>query len=278
MALCAVFVFAGGLAGLSFSFFETSIPEPSPLELPEEPPAPPPLSYASVKAWVAEQERAAEELRQRRSAAAVIYEDEGRQGSDEREKAELSELKSLSEQVRTLFPEPTYTWDDTYVETCAVTSAYGCLRRTRSLEREGVSRVVRAALSGQSRAEAIGTLKVLISVLSEAPVEERASLVLVTQEAMEDTQHDYRVRLMEHEREIQRLEDEFEAMVAMYEAKIREQEADKVQLRATGLYAILGGLVLLVLVSVFLVHFAIERHLRLLQTLVERVGTTDGMA
>lgn len=274
MALCAVLVFGGGVAAGAMSFVKVSIPEPPPLEMPEALPPPEPLSYASVKAWMAEQEKIAQESRTRRAASVPLYEDEGSDGYD----AEEDEFDQLVERLQALFPEPEYTWDDTYVETCSVPSSYGCLRRSRSLEREGVYRVVRAALADQSRTEAITTLRTLVTVLAEAPVADRARLVLPTREAYVDTRRDYRIRLMEQEAEMGRLEREFEEMVAMYEAKLAEQEEAKATQRSMGLYAIFGGLILLVLVSVFLVHFAIERHLRLLQTLVQRVGPTDGMS
>lgn len=279
MAVCAVLVFAAGIFfGLS-SFVKASIPEPEKPALPALLPQPEPLTYASVKAWMDEQSSKEAEARQRRAEAAPLLKRDADKDDayDPEADAELKELTALLKKLQALFPEPEYTWDDTYVETCAVKSPYGCLRYTRSVDREGVSRVVRAVIDDHdSFNETITTFRTLIAVLTAAPVSERASLILPTYRAYRDKHQDYLSQRNARENEIRRLEYEFEEMVQMYETKLSEQQQEKESQRTTGLYAIFAGLILLVLVSVFLVHFAIERHLRLLQTLVNRVNPTDG--
>ncbi len=279
MALCAVLVFGAGIAFAVWSFVKTPIPEPTMAELPEllEPPAP--ISYASVKEWMAEEASKRESARKRQAESEPLY--KSKAGEDDtygREiDAERKEFDAMIEKIKALFPEPQYTWDDTFIETCAVKSPYGCLRYKSTVDREGVSKVFRAAIDkDDSLGEAITTLRTLHTVLSAAPVAERAELVMPTRNAYRDKHHDYLTRLSDREAQIRSLERDYEEMILSYENKISTQQAEKDEQRTTGIYAVVGGLILLVLVSVFLVHFAIERHLRLLQTLVARVNPTDG--
>lgn len=279
MALIAVLVFGAGIAFGLWSFVKTPIPEPTMAELPEllEPPAP--INYASVKEWIAEQAREKENARQRRTESEPLFPNKANENDtyDRELQAEKKELEALTEKIQALFPEPEYTWNDTYVETCIAQSPYGCLRYKKTVDREGVSQVIRAAIDDhETISEIITTLRILIDVLSQAPVSERASLILPTRNAYRDKHFDYLAKMSERESQIRRLEHEYQEMVEKYEAQLAEQQTEKDDQRTTGLYAVVGGLILLVLVSVFLVHFAIERHLRLLQTLVARVNPTDG--
>ncbi len=278
MAVCAVLVFAAGLATGMWSFVKVPLAEPHPPSLPAEPPAPKPLDYASVKDWITDQSDRAAALRQQRAESIPLFadEDDDTDEHDRQRQAELQELEALSEKLQALFPAPHYTWDDLYTESCATNSPYGCLRRTRTLEREGISRVVRAALANQSRHEALTTLRTLITVLAPAPIEERAALIIPTRDAYLDKHHDYLTQLATRELEIRQLERDFARTIADHERQLEDQQLHKSTQRTHGLYGIFGGLILLVLVSVFLVLFAIERHLRTLKATLAPIpdGTT----
>ena len=71
--------------------------------------------------------------------------------------------------------------------------------------------------------------------------------------------------MREHDLEVAMIRVEYEEKLTAYQEELEKLEQEKSMLMMTGMYAVLAGLGLLVLVSVFLAHFAIERHLRLVR-------------
>lgn len=276
LALVAVVTFAGGLVVGGIGFVKLPIAKPKEPETVAAVAPPEAVTYERVEKWLAEQE----DKRKRAVASAdngvaqptPVYEEPsggkrptGPSGAD----AELQEITRLDGELRALFPSPPYTWDDVYVEECVNRSAYGCLERRRTLKTEGLSRIVRQVVKGLPRKEVVNRLQLLVNVLKDAPVERRGALIVATVDADREINAAYLARVRERDDEVERRQDEYEGRLEAYEEKTQAQAAKKSRQKTWGLYGVGAGLMLLVLVSVFLVHFAMERHLRVLKTLTE---------
>lgn len=268
IALIAILMFVGGVVtgARGIIAIEPSAPaEPVPPPEPEPPPAP---TLEDVHAWIERQQQAPTSVASAQEPEWVS--EVTQQRPDAHVDPEQQRFRELLEELKSLFPEPTYTWEDRYLRECVRTSPYGCLRYERRVAQAGVSDVVDDALreSGRSAENLNPILTVLVAVLKEAPLEQRLVLVAPTAEAYRESHRDYQSELRDYRYTVADLELEYEEKLAQYEEEIARLEQEKSELRESGVYAVLAGLSLLVLVSVFLAHFAIERHLRLLRELL----------
>ena len=254
MAIVAVVGLVVGSFALGSSFMKI------PIERPEEPPAippPEPITLQALEQWMAQVQNKASR------PAESVYEDKApaKPGDAQVRRQQISEMEGLVEQLRGLFPQPQYAWDDAWEDYCRVPSQYGCIQRDHRMVRDGVSKLVRAALQGLDRQEAIAVLKVMIGVLTPAPVEQRQTLLNPVVQYFKTVNEAYLEKIHEREAAISQAQTE-------YEERLSSQKAFQQKRRDWGMYGAAGGLALLILVSLFLAHFAIERHLRLMQELV----------
>ena len=255
-AMLGVVAVIGGIG--AFAMGIVRVPPASPVE-PAPIPPPPALSLADVQAWMKE-EAASKTVAASPSAIYEAPSDPKNRHGDEPDPTQ-AEILRLSGELKALFPDPPYVWDDVYREYCARPTSFGCLERGRRLEREGVAKAVRREFNQLSGAhEVLAALHMLLPILAQAPVEQRVSLLGPILATDRITHAEYRRKVREREREIERAK-------AAHDEAVREQEASKKVFREYGLYGALGGLGLLILVSIFLAHFAIERHLRALHEL-----------
>jgi hypothetical protein len=98
-------------------------------------------------------------------------------------------------------------------------------------------------------------------VLTQAPVGRRGDLLSTIVGA-------YRSEWAAYRQQREAREAAVEETQRAHRQQVTEQEQNKAQMRNLGVYGLSGGLGVLVLVSLFLTHFAIERHLRLMRGLV----------
>lgn len=271
MAVVATLTFASGVVLGTFGYIKAPIARPAPP--PPLPPVapPPPLTYQQVEAWLA-----ARDARARDASATMptpVYGDDPDEVSASDEPPtdmdpERERLATLDSQLRALFPTPPYQWDDRFERACVTPTDYGCLRYEKRLLSAGLSRAVRTVLEGRPRPETIATLELLVSILGQAPVERRGALLAPTIAAQEELLADYRQQVAARAREVARQQSTYEEELGRHARKVARQAQAKADQRRWGLYGVVAGLGFLILVSVFLVHFAIERHLRLLRDLV----------
>ncbi len=270
MAVVATLTFVAGIVAGTFGYIKMPITRPSPPPpIPEVAP-PPPVTYQQVEAWLA-----ADEARRKAAAAIVpppapVYgePDDPSQPTATRDPI-LTELERLDGALRALFPNPPYVWDDVYEEYCANETAYGCMHTARRLKTEGLSRALREVLKRLSRADKVETLQLLVSVLGQAPVERRGALLGPIIAVNDEMMAGYRHQVAEREGEVDRQRSQFSDRIRAYLGKVAKQQQAKAAQRRYGLYGIVAGLALLILVSVFLVHFAMERHLRLMREIID---------
>lgn len=266
MAVLGVLTVIGGVIALSLGLVRIPISDPAP-----PPPIAPPevVNLARVDKWLAERQAASQ---QKSNGPSSVFEDSSSartgHGEDNQRNAQAdlrAEAERLEGELRVLFPAPNYVWDDQYLDYCKNMTSFGCIERGRKLEKEGVAKTVRAAFSEFHRiSDVVDMLKLMIAVLKEAPVERRGNLILAVVTTYRDINGKYLDQVQAREAAIERAQ-------AEYKTKVREQEESKSTFRTYGIYGAVGGLALLILVSLFLAHFAIERHLRLLQKLVASV-------
>lgn len=276
MAAVAVLAFGGGLITGFFGFVRVPVvkaPDPPPV------PEPPPLSLAAVEKWQADQNAADQTKRNRpdvgeRSRFAEQATEVNKVSSSElerqRRQQQRTQIETLINQLKTSFPDPPYVWEDLYKTTCvSFIQGYGCIKSERNLEKKGIVGVLSAKLENNKADDIIAKLGALQTVLSTAPVEKRGELIVVTLDAYDDIRRDYTQKVDERESIVARNEAEFRSDTA-------EQQASKSKFRQWGLYGVAAGLALIVLVSIFLAHLAIERQTRLLRGVLESLEKTAG--
>lgn len=270
VAIVAVLAFAGGGVAVVVGLLRLPIPKP------EEPPAAP-LQDAVTLARV--DQRIADDERQKREAAAARAFPVGSDrasarpslGTSTEPEDEVDEVEGeddqLIAQLRALLPDPPHPWENVYEKVCANPTGYGCLSWSQRLKQEGVWVKLRSVVRlryrrAEDQQEAISALRLLNEVLSQAPVERRADLIVPTIRLWREQQANHQARLLAREQEIA-------SARADYEGKIRAQREAKSIQRRYGLYGLGAGLGLLVCVSLFLAFFALERHTRLMQAVLE---------
>ncbi len=268
LAGLAILTFVGGVVFGARGLVAIEPDEPAAPTMPAPPAPPSALQLADVEKWIARQAEGATAVEDSAEPEWVTATREESDGAD-RKDPEAERFEKLLADFKALFPEPHYAWKDSYLRTCTRSSPYGCLRYERTLEKEGVSNIletaIRSELKGDSLPELNAILSTLNAVIAKAPLERRAELIAPTAEAHRELQADYRTSLREHEDAVYELEQQHALEIARYERELEELRAEKETNQLTGMYGVLAGLGLLVLVSVFLAHFAIERHLRLMR-------------
>jgi len=260
-AVLAMLAVLGGLGAGGMGMVEDKVPPP-----PEVAPASPPetVNYAQVQQILA-RKRAEEEaaLRQAQAAPAASAEP-APSGPDVNQATNrpVTELQRQLDRLRALFPNPPYVWDDVYESYCRVPSPFGCLSTGQRQVKEGISQQVERPFRHYGPEEVVPVLQVVNEVLAAAPVGDRLDLLPIAIQLFEDSHEAYRERVRQREEQIAQAQ-------ASYQAEVSREQEKRATYRQYGMYGALGGLGLLVLVSVFLVHFSIERHLRLLRQTLE---------
>jgi hypothetical protein len=255
MALLAVAMFIGGAVIGARGLADPEIPAPP------QPATPPPRKPLTLEALQAE-------LRRQSARAAAV-------GSTiELKKEPASATPTLSgratiedewemaaKRLRAVFPDPPYTWDNEMEEVCEVPTAFGCLRVGTRIKRFGVAGALTKLLEELNRTEALELIEVLVPLLAAAPVEQRLELVRPILEAERAARVDHEAALARHDAKLKVLKEQHDTAVLLSRAKHAEW-------RETGVYGLLIGFALLIIVSLFLAFLSMERHTRVLEKLV----------
>lgn len=256
MAIVAVLLFLGGVAFGARSLAKEDIPAPAP---PPPVPARAPLTLAEVEDQL------------RRDAAASAQAAGGieltpQPGESTRVPApEEDALKKAVDRLKTLFPDPPYSWQNELETVCSVPSAFGCLQSGTRIKRYGVAGTISKALEGMNRSEAIEFLGILFEVLKLAPVDRRLALVLPTISAEKQARDDYARLVAKHRHDTEEQQTKYQLEVDLDRAKHAEW-------RQLGMYGLGAGFSLLIVVSLFLAFLSMERHTRVLESLVSKLG------
>ena len=257
LAGAAVLAVVGGLIVLAVGALRR------PPAAPPEPPAVEPasaLTLDGVRQWSAAQ-KAAEESEEKVAAARLAARSANADDQAE-QSARDAEVDELLGKLQELMPEPTYSWKDVHETFCRTSTPYGCVETGRRLAKRGVLGHLVEALERLPNEDVLPALRTLATLLAEVPLEERGKMFGPIISALAESRAAHRERAAERERAMAEARDKWQAEVA-------EVETSKAAQLAFGGYGAIGGLALLVCVSLFLAHFAIERHLRLLQQPVE---------
>lgn len=255
MALLAVLLFIGGVVVGARGLTKEDIPPP-----PAAPPSPArtPLTLAAV-------EREFQREVAANAQAAGGIELKPQPGEATRPPApEEDALKKAVDRLRTLFPDPPYSWQNDVETVCSVPSAFGCLQSGTRIKRYGVAGSISQALEGTTRSEAIEYLGILFDVLSVAPVDRRLALVVPTIVAEKQAREDYQRLVAKQRREAEERQSNYQLQLDLARAKHAEW-------RQLGMYGLGAGFSLLIVVSLFLAFLSMERHTRALERLVATV-------
>lgn len=238
--------------------------------LPASPPAPmppEPLTYLKVEEFVKVETEADDDhayLTARGAAGGS-----GRSAAQPSSLVARDPLEEHMTRLKPLFPDPPYSWDNVVENYCKVPSPFGCLQQAQRIIKMGVRSEIPSALKmfckADPAADPMAILDTLEAVLLQAPVDKRRDLISSTVEA-------YCIQLREHWQKLRDHEAEVARLRQGHQEAVRQLQARKDLAKIYGLYAAAGAFALLIAISVFLAHFAIERHLRLLQELVRRIG------
>jgi hypothetical protein len=271
LAVLAVLAFVGGIALGAKGLIKVPVEAPADPTLPPPPPDPPSLTKQALETWASG--RAARQAAAQANSNTLYHERDDAPGSApvgsaqaEERARQLAEIAKLSDAMAGLFPPPTYTWADTY-ETVCVNSVpgYPCLQSERRLTKPGTVHLVSDFLEGKDRETTLKALRLWTTFLPLFPVEARAAWVKDLLEAVSELDADHRHTVEAWASDVARLNAGHAAKMQAFRDEVAAQEQRRQREQMWGLYGIGGGLVLLVLVSIFLVHFAIERHLRLMR-------------
>lgn len=279
LAVLAVLGIVGGAVLGAKGMVKVPIEPPVAPTMPEPPPAPPSITRERLEQWLAAREarKAAESAR----STALFQETAGdatpRSGTPEASARdrERAEIRQLFDQLGTLFPEPQYVWKDVVETYCARPTAFGCLQTSTRVAKPGISDALAALLKPLERSRSLEVLRLWHAMLPLFHVDARVTWAGHIVEASADFDADADGVVSDYESRIAKIRDSYEEQVADHRRAEMARDARREQERTWGLYGVAGGLVLLILVSIFLVHFAIERHLRLMRevaALLERGG------
>lgn len=253
MAALGVLALLLGGGALLVSAWRATIP------LPAEPAAvaaPPALTAQRAEAWL--QERAAQAQRGAALPVVDVAAPPAEPAPIDREAQAQRELGQLLDRLRALLPPPSFVWEDQYQEVCRVPSSYGCLQTERKRVQQGLFAQLKEALGALPDAEVLPTLRELCAALEQAPLPRRGAILPALLSLRRESWARYREAEAARSAQVA-------AARRRHEEALAAQEERSQHLRTLGLYGGGAGLLLLVLVSLFLSHFAIERHLRLLR-------------
>jgi hypothetical protein len=276
LAFLAVLGVIAGVAIGTKGVIKVPIDPPVEPTLPPPPPAPPSITRAALEKWFAEREsrRAAEAAERARSVALYAESDDsgsahaGGAEATERER-ERAEIRRLFDLLPTLFPAPTYVWEDVTESYCATPSSYTCLETRTRVVKAGIGASISGLLRKLERAESLRVLTLWHAILPAFAVEDRVTWAGHLIEAARDFKSDADSVMSTWESEVARIRHDYDSKVSAHARAIAERDARREQERTWGIYGVAGGLVLMILVSIFLVHFAIERHLRLMREVAD---------
>jgi hypothetical protein len=157
--------------------------------------------------------------------------------------------------LRPLFPDTQFTWDDVYEEYCRSPSSYGCLEKGRKLTRRGVGRFLAFVLGQVERGQRESLLADLQLVLKDAPVADRANLVLATYFAG--------IKLREANQKAKQDHDDLvEERARAHERALSEHHATALMALTFGGGSVVGGLAAMLSISLIVALLAIERHVK----------------
>lgn len=236
--------------------------EPAPIATPE------PLSLARVDAWLGAQAQDKKQAGVEREETSLLGDAEGGQrakSGPDAVAATREQLEGLVAKLKALFDDPQYSWANVYEKKCRARTSYGCLQWDKELKKQGVSEAVSTVLRGKRLEERIAFLQVLINVVGAAPMERRGELIVATTDAYNSINRKYLRQVEARDADIARLQ-------AEYESEVQEQQASKARMRIYAAYSAGVGFALIVAVSLFLVHLAIERHMRVMKELLAVLG------
>jgi hypothetical protein len=282
LAVLAVLGILGGAVLGAKGMVKVPIEPPVAPTLPEPPPAPPSVTRERLEQWLAARDaRKAAEAAESARSTALFQEAAGegtpRSGTPEASARdrERAEIRKLFDQLVALFPEPQYVWTDVVETYCARPTAFGCLQSGTRVAKAGISDALAALLKPLERSRSLEILRLWHAILPLFHVDARVTWAGHIVEAVADFDADADRVVSEYEARVANIRGAYETQVAEHRRAEMERDARREQERTWGLYGVAGGLVLLILVSIFLVHFAIERHLRLMRelaALLERGG------
>jgi hypothetical protein len=207
-----------------------------------------PLTYAEVVA------RLQKEAARAGTGSAVQVEGDAagsKQSSDD------DELDAASKELRAVFPDPPYSWENEVEKTCTAPTSFGCLQWGTRVKRQGVVSALSATLRGTPRNELVGYIRVLARVLREAPVDKRLELAAGVIAAERSAREEHDALVKNHERSVQETKEKYDAEVEANDAKYQ-------QWRQFAVYGVGAGFSLLIVVSLFLAFLSMERHTRAL--------------
>ncbi len=276
LAFLAVLAVVAGVVIGTKGVIKVPIDPPTEPTLPPPPPAPPSITKAALEKWFVERasRRAAEAADRARNVALYAESDDrgsahaGSAEAIERDR-ERAEIRRLFDLLPTLFPAPTYAWEDVTESYCAKEGPFGCMETRTKVVKTGVGASISALLRTLERAESLRVLTLWHALLPAFPVGDRETWAGHLIEASHDLEADADAVKDAWEAEVHRIESEYESKVAAHRRAVADRDARREQERTWGVYGVAGGLVLMILVSIFLVHFAIERHLRLMREVAD---------
>lgn len=276
LAVLAVLCVLGGVVLGTKGVIKVPIEAPVQPPMPPPPSAPPSITREALEKWFAEREarRNAEVAERAKNVALYAEKSEGDPvavGSPEASQRdqERAEIRRLFDLLPSLFPAPTYVWVDVTEKVCVRNSPYGCLETDTRVVKEGVGRAISGLLEKLERRDSLQVLSLWNALLPAFPVEDRVTWAGHIVVAARDFDADARSVLGAWESEVARIRAEHAEKMTAHARAVAERDARREQERTWGVYGVAGGLVLLILVSIFLVHFAIERHLRLMREVAD---------
>lgn len=261
LALGASLLFVGGVGMSLWSLVPREIPPPV------EPPAlapPSPLSYELVQSSLKELELVAAQK------SALGLDELAAPQSNMPQKDKVAErIRTLAEELSTLFPAPTYSWTDQVSRVCTVPSAFGCLRFENRVQALGIRSVLIKALEGYDQEEVVVLLETLIRVLKTAPLEARGELIGPTIDVYRLHNESYRAAAAAQKKQV-------EEARAAWSAQVEALKGQQVMFRTWGLQGLMVGFGGLILVSLFLAFLAMERHTRRLESFTQALDRLSG--
>lgn len=226
---------------------------PSEPKLPNEIPAPQPLSLSAVEGMELKRPELFDLAKTQEKSLSV----------DNYQIAKIT----VPAKIRELFPDSAYTWDDVTQEFCRSPSEFGCLEKGRKISKVGLRRMVTAVLGDLSNDDAATLWDGIRPALLQASVEKRARLILPSAIA-------YLEAAQAHQKETERRQKVVEDLNEKHAVDVSERTTLKALLIGGGLYGIGAGFSAMLLAGLFLAFLAAERHLRAIRETQPAVDST----
>ncbi len=273
LAVTAILMFVFGAFMGASGVLYTLPDEPQKPALPPEVPEPAPLTFQDVEKFKKAQKTSDEGVEVVEDPEPEFAVAAG--AAEDIEETQLQknrrELQELLEELKTLFPEPEYSWQNQYETRCVRSSPYGCLKRSKDLVKKGIVEVLSSGITKREDSDFSLLLPLLRDVrnaVKAAPVHERGSTILPAMEAHRARWNEYHRNTLGRELEVGALLADYDRAVMDHKEDVARIEAEQSDKQMMGMYGVLFGLGCLVFVGVFLAHLAIERHLRELRQIM----------